>query len=30
MGNPLIAALIAALVYAIARPVWRLWTGRDM
>jgi hypothetical protein len=30
MGNPLIAALIAALVYAIARPLWRLWTGRDM
>lgn len=30
MGNPLIAALIAGLVYAIARPLWRLWTGRDM
>jgi hypothetical protein len=30
MGNPLIAALIAGLVFAIARPLWRLWTGRDM
>lgn len=30
MSNPLIAALIAGLVYAIARPLWRLWTGRDM
>lgn len=30
MANPLIAALIAALVYAIGRPLWRLWTGRDM
>lgn len=29
-GNPLIAALLAGLVYAIARPLWRLWTGRDM
>ena len=28
--NPLIAALFAALVFAIARPLWRLWTGRDM
>ena len=30
MANPLIAALIAGLVYAIGRPLWRLWTGRDM
>jgi len=30
MANPLIAALIAALVFAIGRPLWRLWTGRDM
>lgn len=30
MSNPLIAALIAGLVYAIARPLWRLWTGRDL
>jgi len=30
MANPLIAALVGALVFAIARPLWRLWTGREM
>ena len=30
MANPLVAALMAGLVYAVARPLWRLWTGRDM
>jgi hypothetical protein len=30
VANPLIAALIAVLAYAIGRPLWRLWTGRDM
>jgi len=30
VANPLIAALIAVFAYAIGRPLWRLWTGRDM
>jgi hypothetical protein len=30
VANPLVAALIAVLVYAIGRPLWRLWTGRGM
>jgi hypothetical protein len=30
VANPVLAALFAALVYAIGRPLWRLWTGRDM
>lgn len=30
MGNPVIAAFVAALVFAVAGPVWRLWTGRNM
>jgi hypothetical protein len=30
MGNPLIAALMGALVAAVVRSVWRLWAGRDM
>ena len=30
MANPIIAALVGGLVFAIARPLWRLWTGRDM
>lgn len=30
MANPVIAALMGALVLAIARPMWRLWTGREM
>ena len=30
LANPVIGALVAALVFAVAGPVWRLWTGRDM
>lgn len=30
MANPVIAALIGALVFGIVRPLWRLWTGRKL
>lgn len=29
-SNPLIAALLGGLVFAVVRPLWRLWTGREM
>jgi hypothetical protein len=29
-ANPVVAALLSALVLAIAGPAWRLWTGREL
>jgi hypothetical protein len=30
MTNPVIAALMGGLVFAIVRPLWKLWTGRGL